>query len=52
MTGPAFEEITRTEPEKSLLLPLKSKAGRNFRGKVTVRHQGGGHKRMLRLIDF
>jgi len=52
MTGPSFEEITRTEPEKSLLLPLKSKAGRNFRGKVTVRHQGGGHKRMLRVIDF
>ena len=52
MSGPSFEEITRTEPEKSLLLPLKSKAGRNFRGKVTVRHQGGGHKRMLRVIDF
>jgi len=52
MTGATFEEITRTEPEKSLLVPLKGKGGRNFRGTVTVRHQGGGHKRMLRIIDF
>jgi large subunit ribosomal protein L2 len=52
MTGYSFEEITKTEPEKSLLRPLKEKAGRNFRGKVTVRHQGGGHKRQYRLIDF
>lgn len=52
MTGYSFEEITKTEPEKSLLRPLKEKAGRNFRGKITVRHQGGGNKRRYRLIDF
>jgi large subunit ribosomal protein L2 len=52
MTVSTFEEITRTVPEKSLLKSLKSKAGRNFRGKITVRHQGGGHKRRYRVIDF
>ena len=52
MTGSTFEEITRTRPEKSLLRPLKKRAGRNFRGKITVRHRGGGHKRRYRLIDF
>jgi large subunit ribosomal protein L2 len=52
MTVSTFEEITRTVPEKSLLRPLKSNAGRNFRGKITVRHQGGGHKRRYRVIDF
>jgi large subunit ribosomal protein L2 len=52
MTASTFEEITRTSPEKSLLRPLKKKAGRNFRGKITVRHQGGGHKRRYRIIDF
>ena len=52
MTGSSFEEITRSRPEKSLLAPLKEKAGRNFRGKITVRHRGGGHKRRYRLIDF
>jgi len=52
MTSASFEEITKTRPEKSLLRPLKSNAGRNFRGKVTVRHRGGGSKRMYRLIDF
>lgn len=52
MTGATFEEITKKKPEKSLLAPLKNNAGRNFRGKVTVRHQGGGHKRQLRIIDF
>jgi len=52
MTGLTFEEITRTEPERSLLQPLKKKAGRNFRGKITVRHRGGGHKRQYRVIDF
>lgn len=52
MTGSTFEEITRTKPERSLLVPLNNKAGRNFRGKITVRHQGGGAKRMYRLIDF
>ena len=52
MTASTFEEITRTGPEKSLIRPLKSKAGRNFRGKITVRHRGGGHKRRYRVIDF
>jgi len=52
MTTSSFEEITKTKPEKSLLRPLKRKAGRNFRGKITVRHRGGGHKRRYRLIDF
>jgi len=52
MSGYDFEEITRTEPEKSLLAPLYQKAGRNVRGKITVRHRGGGHKRKYRIIDF
>ena len=51
MTGYSFEEITRTEPEKSLLRPWKQKAGRS-RGKITVRHHGGGAKKLLRVIDF
>ena len=52
MAGHSFEEITKNSPEKSLLTPLKSIAGRNFRGKITVRHRGGGHKRRYRVIDF
>lgn len=52
MSVSTFEEITRAEPERSLLEPLKKSAGRNFRGKITVRHRGGGHKRMYRIIDF
>jgi len=52
MTGLTFEEITRTQPEKSLLRPLASKAGRNAYGRITVRHRGGGHARQYRLIDF
>jgi len=52
MSGYTFEEITKDKPEKSLLLPLKKKAGRNNRGKITVRHRGGGAKRRLRIIDF
>ena len=52
MSGYTFEEITKSKPEKSLLLPLKKKAGRNNQGKITVRHRGKGAKRMLRLIDF
>jgi large subunit ribosomal protein L2 len=52
MSVSTFEEITRTTPEKSLLRPLRENAGRNNQGRVTVRHQGGGHKRMYRLIDF
>ena len=52
MTGATFEEITKDKPEKSLLLPLKRKAGRNSQGRITVRHRGGGAKRRLRIIDF
>jgi len=52
MTGSTFEEITVSRPERSLLAPLQKKAGRNVRGVITVRHQGGGHKRKYRLIDF
>ncbi|HYA12945.1 MAG TPA: 50S ribosomal protein L2, partial [Syntrophales bacterium] len=47
-----FEEITRTVPEKSLLLPLKGTGGRNCYGRMTSRHIGGGHKRRYRVIDF
>jgi len=52
MSGSTFEEITKGKPEKSLLAPLKSKAGRNNQGRITVRHRGGGAKRRLRTIDF
>ena len=52
MTGSDFSEITKKRPEKSLLLPLKKKAGRSNQGRITVRHRGGGAKRMLRIIDF
>ena len=52
MSGSTFDEITKVKPEKSLLLPLKKKAGRNVQGKITVRHRGGGAKRRLRIIDF
>ena len=52
MSGYTFDEITKDKPEKSLLKPLKKRAGRNNRGKITVRHRGGGAKRRLRIIDF
>jgi len=48
----AFDTITKSEPEKSLLAPLKKKGGRNNHGRITTRHQGGGHKRRYRIIDF
>ncbi|PJA29493.1 MAG: 50S ribosomal protein L2 [candidate division Zixibacteria bacterium CG_4_9_14_3_um_filter_46_8] len=47
-----FAEITKSEPEKSLLRPLKKMGGRNNLGRITTRHQGGGHKRRYRIIDF
>ncbi|KXB56656.1 50S ribosomal protein L2 [Gemelliphila asaccharolytica] len=52
MTSLDFAEITATKPEKSLLAPLPKKAGRNNQGKITVRHNGGGHKKQYRIIDF
>ena len=51
-TVASFKEITKTKPEKSLLTPVKKKGGRNNQGRVTIRHRGGGHKRMYRIIDF
>ena len=52
MTVSDFSEITTDKPEKSLLQPLPKKAGRNNQGRITVRHRGGGHKRLYRVIDF
>ncbi len=52
MSTATFEEITKSKPEKSLLLPLKKRAGRNSQGRITVRHRGKGAKRRLRIIDF
>jgi large subunit ribosomal protein L2 len=52
MSVSSFEEITKKKPEKSLLAPLKKNAGRNNIGRITTRHQGGGHKRHYRIIDF
>ena len=52
MSVSTFDEVTKTEPEKSLTEPLTKKAGRNVYGRITTRHQGGGHKRRYRVIDF
>src|SRR3982751_5557798 len=52
MTVSDFDEVTRSEPEKSLLAPIKRNGGRNNNGRITTRHQGGGHKRRYRIVDF
>ncbi len=52
MTVASFDELTTDKPEKSLVVRLKQHGGRNQQGKLTVRHQGGGHKRRYRIIDF
>ena len=52
MTSSTFEEITKTTPEKSLIVTLKKNSGRNNQGKITVRHRGGGYKLKYRVIDF
>ena len=52
MTVSTFEEITKTTPEKSLVVPLNRTGGRNNQGRITTRHKGGGHKRMYRVLDF
>jgi len=52
MSGLDFSDITTDTPEKSLLKPLPKRAGRNNQGRMTMRHQGGGHKRQYRVIDF
>ena len=52
MSGFTFEEITELAPEGRLTSGLRKSGGRNTRGKVTIRHRGGGHKRLYRVIDF
>jgi large subunit ribosomal protein L2 len=52
MTGYTFDEITKSVPERSLLMPLRKSGGRNAQGRVTVRHRGGGHRRNIRIVDF
>lgn len=52
MTVPSFSEVTKSEPEKSLIVILKKHSGRNNYGRITVRHHGGGNKRKYRIIDF
>jgi large subunit ribosomal protein L2 len=52
MTGYAFEEITKSTPERSLLVPMRKRGGRNSYGRVTVRHRGGGHRQAIRKVDF
>jgi large subunit ribosomal protein L2 len=51
-TGHTFEEITKTKPERSLLVDRQRSGGRNNYGRITVRHRGGGHKRKIRIVDF
>ena len=52
MTGYTFDEITKSTPERSLLVALRKSGGRNVHGRVTVRHRGGGHRRFIRIVDF
>ena len=52
MTSYTFDEITKSKPERSLVIPRKKHSGRNFRGKITVRHRGGGARRKIRIVDF
>jgi large subunit ribosomal protein L2 len=52
MVTSTYEEITKTEPEKSLTVGLRKTGGRNNQGRVTARHRGGGNKRLYRIIDF
>ncbi len=52
MTGHTFEEITKSKPERSLIIPKRRTSGRNMYGRITVRHRGGGHRRHIRQVDF
>lgn len=52
MTGYTFEEITKKKPERSLIVPRRKSGGRNFQGRITVRHRGGGHRQQIRIVDF
>jgi large subunit ribosomal protein L2 len=52
MTSYTFEEITKSEPERSLLISKKKQSGRNAQGRITVRHRGGGHRKKVRVVDY
>lgn len=52
MTGYTFDEITKSKPERSLIVDLRKSGGRNAQGRITVRHRGGGHRRNIRIVDF
>jgi large subunit ribosomal protein L2 len=52
MTGYTFEEVTKSTPERALLIPLRKQGGRNAQGRITVRHRGGGARRHIRVVDF
>ena len=52
MTGYTFEEITKSKPERALLVAKVNRGGRNAQGRVTVRHRGGGARRFIRIVDF
>lgn len=52
MSGHTFEEVTKSTPERSLLIPKRKRGGRNHAGRITVRHRGGGHKRQIRKVDY
>jgi large subunit ribosomal protein L2 len=52
MTGYTFEEITKSKPERALIVPRRKNAGRNVQGRITVRHRGGGHRQQIRIVDF
>jgi large subunit ribosomal protein L2 len=52
MTGYTFEEITKSKPERALIVPRRKHAGRNVQGRITVRHRGGGHRQQIRIVDF
>jgi large subunit ribosomal protein L2 len=52
MTGYTFEEITKSKPERALVIPRRKRGGRNVQGRITVRHQGGGHRQHIRLVDY
>ena len=52
MTGYSFEEVTKSKPERSLIVEKRKHGGRNSYGKITVRHQGGGHRQQIRIVDF
>jgi large subunit ribosomal protein L2 len=52
MTGYTFDEITKTKPQRSLIIPMRKTGGRDAHGRISVRHRGGGHRRFIRIVDF